>query len=104
VPGSALAVPIAEHAVRLVAPVRLRADIDLLPLTSPARPGIPPPLLDRLFALAAARPVYVMTVRRDDWDNALTRFCRDRLVPVAEWRRQGGTVLAIYRLPPAGGR
>jgi hypothetical protein len=103
-PGSALAVPIAEHAVRLVAPVRLRADIDLLPLTSPARPGIPPPLLDRLFALAAARPVYVMTVRRDDWDNALTRFCRDRLVPVAEWRRQGGTVLAIYRLPPAGGR
>lgn len=99
--GSALAVPIAEHAVRLVSPWRLRPDIELLPLTSPARPGIPPPLLARLFALAAERPVYVMTVRRDDWDNALTRLCRERLAPVAEWRRQGGTVLAIYRLPSA---
>jgi hypothetical protein len=41
-----------------------------------------------------------MTVRRDDWDNALTRECRERLRPEVEWTLQGGSVLAIYRYRP----
>lgn len=99
-PGAALAVPIAEHAVRLVAPWRLRPDLVLLPLTSPGRPEIPPPFMTRLRELAATRPVYVMTVRRDDWDNELTRDCRARLRPEVGWTLQGGTVLSIYRYRP----
>lgn len=99
-PGAALAVPIAEHAVRLVAPWRLRPDLQLLPMTSPARPEIPPRRMEQLRELAAGRTVYVMTVRRDDWDNALTRDCRERLRPEVEWTLQGGSVVAIYRYRP----
>lgn len=99
-PGAAVAVPIAEHAVRLVAPWRLRPDLQLLPMTSPARPEIPPRRMEQLRELAASRTVYVMTVRRDDWDNALTRECRERLRPEVEWTLQGGSVLAIYRYRP----
>jgi hypothetical protein len=41
-PDAFLAVPVAEHAVRLVAPEWLRSDLTLLPLTSPLSPRIPP--------------------------------------------------------------
>jgi len=97
-----LAVPIAEHAVRLVAPLWLRPDIRLAALTVPMVPDVEPRRLEMLRAAARDRPVYVMFVLREDWMNALTDDCRARLRPATQWTLGGAPVLVIYRYTPPG--
>lgn len=99
-PGSYLAVPIVEHAARLVAPERLRPDLPILPLTTPFSPHIEGSRLRRTAELALRRPVYVMFVPRRDWTNTLMADCLRRLRPVAEWRLDDAPVLLIYRYRP----
>lgn len=92
-----IAVPVIEHAVRLVAPERLRSDLLLLPVTTPFSPGIAPERLALTRQAARERPLYVMFVERRDWMNELMRDCLERLEPVAQWQLEGEPVLAIYR-------
>ncbi len=92
-----VAVPVIEHAVRLVAPERLRGDLLLLPITTPYSPQIPPERLARTRQEARSRPLYVMFVERRDWMNELMRDCLERLEPEVEWQLEGEPVLAIYR-------
>ncbi len=99
-PDALLAVPVIEHAVRLVAPERLRDDLVLLPLTIPYTPEIPPERLERARLAARSRPLYVMFVERRDWMNELMRDCLERLEPEVAWRLEGEPVLAIYRYRP----
>ena len=101
-PGAFLAVPIVEHAVRLVAPERLRSDIRLLPITTPFSPRIDPERLRKTLELSLREPVYVMFVERRDWMNPLMADCLQRLEPVAEWTLEGAPVLQIYRYHPPG--
>ncbi len=96
-PDALIAVPVIEHAVRLVAPERLRDDLILLPITIPYMPEIPPDRLERTRQAARSRPVYVMFVERRDWMNELMRDCLERLEPEIEWQLEGEPVLAIYR-------
>ncbi len=98
--GTILAVPIVEHAVRLVAPLWLRPDIRLAALTTPIRPDVDPNRMTRLREVAREQPVYVMFVWREDWTNALIDECRARLTPEVEWRLGGAPVLSIYRYTP----
>ncbi len=95
-----LAVPVVEHAVRLVAPQRLRSDIQLLPITTPFSPHIQPERLRRTLELSLERPLYVMFVERRDWMNPLMVDCLRRLKPVKEWRLEGDPILQIYRYQP----
>ena len=95
-----LAVPVVEHAVRLVAPQRLRSDIALLPITTPFSPRIPPERLQLTRQAALDRPLYVMFVERRDWLNLLMVDCLRYLQPEVSWQLNGGNVLAIYRYPP----
>lgn len=98
--GALVAAPVVEHAVRLVAPVRLRDDLQLLPLTTPFSPRIAPERL-RLFVEAASEtPTYVMFVERRDWMNPLMLDCLRRLEPAAEWTLDGAPVLRVYRYTP----
>jgi hypothetical protein len=99
--GTALAVPLAQHTVRLVAPLRLRADIGLLDLSRPEVPELRPGTFDILARLAGERPVYVMFALRDDWTNELIDDCRARLRPLVRWTVDGEDVLVIYRWTPA---
>lgn len=104
-PDSMLGVPLVEHAVRLVAPERLRADIGLLRLSLPNTPRVPPDFVPRLLDLArseAPRPLYVMFTRRDDWSNAIIEYCQQNLEPVHQIRVDGAVILEIYRLPATG--
>ncbi len=96
-PDALVAVPVIEHAVRLVAPERLREDLILLPITTPYSPEIPPDRLERTRHAARTRPLYVMFVERRDWTNELMRDCLERLEPEVEWQLEGEPVLAIYR-------
>jgi len=100
-PGAYLAVPVVEHAVRLVAPLRLRDDLTLLPVTTPLSPRIAPERLAATRELAARATVYVMFVERRDWANELMVECLTRLEPVAVWRLEGAPVLSIYRYTPS---
>jgi hypothetical protein len=100
-PRARLVVPVAPHTVRLVAPLRLRSDIQLLPLTDASSPAIAPEEIASLKEVAGRRPVYVMFVYRRDWTNALVEYCREEVAPAAQWRVAGGVVLSIYRLPGA---
>lgn len=101
-PDALLAVPVIEHAVRLVAPERLRKDILLLPITSPLSPQIPKDRLERTLEAARSRPLYVMFVERRDWMNVLMVDCLERLQPEVVWGLEGAPVLRIYRyIPPA---
>jgi hypothetical protein len=93
-----LAVPIAEHAVRVVAPARLRLDIGLAHITTPFTPRAQH--LDRFYADARTRPAYVMFVFRRDWSNALVADALSRFQPVAVWRLDGAPVLAVFRVTP----
>ncbi len=98
---SLLAVPLIEHAVRLVAPERLRDDLILLPVSTPVARSISPKRLERTRQASRSRPLYVMFVERRDWMNELMRDCLERLEPEMEWRLEGEPVLVIYRyLPP----
>ncbi len=92
-----LAVPVIEHAVRLVASERLRPDIQLLPVTTPFSPRIAPQRLAATRELAQRRPVYVMFVERRDWLNELMVDCLRSLEPEVVWELEGSPVLSIYR-------
>lgn len=96
--GSLLAVPVIEHAVRLVAPLRLRGDVELLNLTTPFSPQLRPGWRALLDMAARERPIYVMFVPRRDWLNELMAECLRR-EPVASWELEGAPVLLIYRWP-----
>jgi dolichyl-phosphate-mannose-protein mannosyltransferase len=96
-PHSALAVPIAEQTVAIVAPLRLRSDIELVRY-APAVPPYDPDRLPHLAARAQRQPVYVMFIRRDENGNELTRACIAGLKPVARWSRDGVAMLDIYSL------
>ena len=101
-PNSRLAVPVVEHAVRLTAPHRLRADVELLRVSVPNTPRMPPEFMDRLLEVSAHepdRPVFVMFVRLDDWRNAISDWCQQNLEPVWQLDVAGATLLEIYRLP-----
>ena len=87
-PNALVAVPVIEHAVRLVAPQRLRRDLVLLPVTTPYAPHITPERLRLTRQAALERPLYVM------------RDCLERLEPEVEWQLDGEPVLAIYRYLP----
>lgn len=101
-PNALLAVPVVEHAVRLVAPERLRKDIVLLAMTTPVRHQIAPERLAGLREVARRRVVYVMFVERRDWANELMFDCLRRLRPEVVWQLDGVPVLSIYRYrPPA---
>jgi hypothetical protein len=100
-PETLLAVPIAEHTVRVVAPFRLRNDIHLVHLTNPWSPRIDANALAALRQVSAQRPVYVMTIFRREWANELVYESLDRLPPVQVWRVDGAPVLAIFRMTPA---
>ncbi|MCP3958617.1 MAG: hypothetical protein GY719_12260 [bacterium] len=95
--GALVAVPVIEHAVRLVAPHRLRDDLLLLPITTPYSPRIDAERLRLTREEARNRPVYVMFVERRDWMNELMRDCLENLEPEVEWQLEGEPVLAIYR-------
>ncbi|MEM7587843.1 MAG: glycosyltransferase family 39 protein [Acidobacteriota bacterium] len=95
-----VAVPVVEHAVRLVAPERLRPDLLLLPVTTPFSPRISPERLELTRQAAQKRPLYVMFVERRDWMNDLMRECLERLEPEVTWELEGEPVLAIYRYEP----
>jgi len=96
-PNSALAVPIAEQNVSIVAPLRLRRDIALVRY-APQVPPFDPDRLAHLMALAQQKPVFVMFIRRDENGNELTRACLSGLKPVARWSRDGVPLLDIYSL------
>lgn len=100
-PGSHLAVPVIEHAVRLVAPQRLRDDLELLALTTPFAPTIEPGRLAQTRALAAEAPVYVMFVDRRSWRNELMVDCLAHLEPQVVWTLDGAPVLFLYRYDPS---
>lgn len=95
-----LAVPVVEHAVRLVAPLRLRPDLTLLPVTTPVSPRIAPERLAATRELARRRTVYVMFVERRDWANELMTDCLRFQQPEAVWTYEGQPVLSIYRYQP----
>ena len=98
--GAALAVPMAQHTVRLVAQQRLRPDLGLLDLGRPEVPELRPGTLGILAQVARERPVYVMFAPRDDWTNDLIEDCRERLRPLVHFDVDGAAVLLIYRWTP----
>jgi hypothetical protein len=100
-PGAALAVPVAQHTVRLVAPLRLRSDIGLLDLARPEVPELRPDTFAILAEVSAARPVYVMFAPRDDWTNALIEDCLRRLRPLVRFTVDDEPVLLFYLWTPA---
>lgn len=102
-PGAYVAVPVIEHAVRLMAPERLREDLTVVPLTSPFRPQIDSERLAAFNDFARRHVVYVMFVDRADWTNRLMAFCQQRLEPEASWTQDGAPVLRIYRYGTSGG-
>jgi hypothetical protein len=100
-PDTLLAVPIAEHTVRIVAPYRLRRDIHLVHLTNAWSPDIDLRTLAALRQVSAQRPVYVMTVLREEWANQLVYDTLNGLPQLQVWQVDGAPVLAICRLTPA---
>lgn len=98
-PRSVLLVPIAGHAVQLVAPLRLRPDITFVPY--PRRPAaVGAERLRRTQFVAARVPVFVMFVPRHDWSTELDADCMLRLKPVHAWMLDRAPVLLIYRYTP----
>ncbi|RMH16928.1 MAG: hypothetical protein D6696_17120 [Acidobacteria bacterium] len=102
-PGAALAVPVIEHAVYLVAPERLREDVELLHLTTPYSPRLLREGLERLRRESRRRPVYVMFVERREWMNDLMLECLLTRTPVAAWQLDGAPLLYVYRYDQGGG-
>jgi hypothetical protein len=100
-PNALVAVPVVEHAVRLVAPLRLRPDLQLLPVSRPTSPYIHPDRLEATRDLARkGATIYVMFVERRDWVNQLMIDCLTYLEPIAVWTYEGEPVLSIYRYRP----
>lgn len=98
-PNALLAVPIAEHAVRIVAPYRLRRDIALIHITTPSNAKVKHEVLDQFYAASHTRPAYVMFVFRQDWANEVVFDSVRNFQPVAVWRLDGVPLLAIFRIP-----
>jgi MFS family permease len=95
--GSLLMVPIAGHAVRLVAPLRLRHDIRLVRCSTGGGPEAEERRLRETRQLAANQPLYVMFIPRREWATELDRDCLRRLTPARAWTLDGAPVLLIYR-------
>jgi len=102
-PGSALAVPLIEHTVRLVAPERLRADLELLSVPPSSGPRAREALA-WLRAEAAERDVYVLFVPRQDWMNGLMHHFLRNERPLESWDLDGVPVLLLYRFSPGEAR
>lgn len=101
--GSAVAVPVIEHAVRMVAPQRLRDDLGLLALTTPYSPELRPQWRKVLNEVSATRTVFIMMVPRRDWMNELMTDSLNQLEPVAKWELNSAPMLLIYQWPTADG-
>ncbi len=97
-PNALLAVPIAEHTVRIVAPYRLRSDITLIHITTPSNAKVKRDVLERFYAASRTRPAYVMFVFRQDWANEVVFDSIRDFQPVAVWRVDGAPLLAIFRV------
>ncbi|HXG58546.1 MAG TPA: glycosyltransferase family 39 protein [Thermoanaerobaculia bacterium] len=95
--GALLVVPIAGHAVDLVAPLRLRSDIRYVHYPRGGGPAAAAVRMQQMQKLARRHPVYVMFVPRRDWATELDTDCMRRLRPVREWSSGGAPVLLIYR-------
>jgi hypothetical protein len=99
-PNALLAVPIAEHAVRIVAPYRLRHDITLIHITTPSNAKVKQDVLARFYEASRTRPAYVMFVFRQDWANEVVFESVRSFQPVAVWHLDGVPLLAIFRVTP----
>ena len=99
-PGSALAVALAQHTVRLVAPERLRPDIELLSVPASSGAQARAQAVAWLREQARGRDVYVMFVPRADWMNGLMRHFLSNERPVRTWDLDGVPVLRMYRVGP----
>ncbi len=97
-PHAILAVPVAEHAVRVVLPYRLRPDIGLAHITTAWSPRVDPQGLELLHRFSAERPVYVMFILRRDWSNDLIMESFKDGPPAAAWGIDGAPVLLIFRM------
>jgi hypothetical protein len=93
-----LAVPIAEHTVRIVAPYRLRPDITLIHITTPSNAKVNQDVLARFYEASRTRPAYVMFIFRQDWSNEVVFDSVRHFEPVAVWRLDGVPLLAIFRV------
>jgi hypothetical protein len=93
-----LAVPIAEHTVRIVAPYRLRPDITLIHITTPSNANVNQEVLARFYAASHTRPAYVMFIFREDWSNEVVFQSIRQFQPVAVWRLDGAPLMAIFRV------
>lgn len=104
--GSILVVPVAEHTVRIVAPERLRHDIELAHVSNPWSPRLVPGAFQAIGRLAKSRTVIVMFVPRKEWSNELVADCRKRLRPIVSWGIGKTRYLEIYqyRPPPISSR
>jgi len=70
-------------------------------LTNPWSPRIDARTLAALRQISAQRPVYVMTVFRQEWANELVYATLTGLPQLQVWQVDGAPVLAICRLTPA---
>lgn len=98
-PNALLAVPIAEHAVRIVAPYRLRPDITLIHITTPSNAKVNADVLAQFYAASRTRPAYVMFIFRQDWANEVVFDSVRKFQPVAVWQLDGVPLMAIFRIP-----
>ena len=96
--NSILVVPIAEHTVRIVAPYRLRSDIQLAHVTNAWSPRVLQPAWSEVRAAANERPVFVMFILRRDWANEIVSESFREFQPVAGWNVRGAPVLLIFRV------
>lgn len=101
-PNALLAVPVAEHAVRVVAPYRLRRDITLIHISTPSNANVNKQVLAQFYAASRDRPAYVMFIFRQDWANEVVFDSVRHFQPVAVWRLDDVPLLAIFRVPPQG--
>jgi hypothetical protein len=94
-PHSAIAVPIAEQTVDLVAPFRLRRDLEIMSYR-PALPADNREWLAQFVARSKIQPAFIMFITREEAANEVTRFAERQLQPVAEWSRDGVVLMRIY--------
>lgn len=97
-PNSILVVPIAEHTVRIVAPYRLRRDIELAHVTNAWSPRVIKPAWSAVREASGARPVFVMFILRRDWANEIVTQSFAEFQPAASWSVDGAPVLLIFRV------
>ncbi|MEM6795214.1 MAG: glycosyltransferase family 39 protein [Acidobacteriota bacterium] len=93
--NSLVVVPVAGHAVRLVAPERLRPDLRPFELQGHFA-DFDLRQLRREGPTVQRRAVLVMFVERRDWMTGLMRHCLENLEPLEVWTLEGAPVLSIY--------